>query len=86
MLFHRKKNHTLDYTILLLVLATAAVVINLFNLTKLNLLLTSVIVSIAYVFWGITHHKKAGHIDQKIVLEYAGLAILVNIIIASLIY
>jgi hypothetical protein len=85
MIFRHKKDHSLDYLILLLVLATGALVINFFDLTKTNLLFTSLLVSAAYVFWGVTHHKKAGHIDKKIVLEYCGLALLVNVIIFSLI-
>ena len=41
--------------------------------------------SATYVLWGVTHHKKDGHIDKKIVLEYVGLSLLVITLITTLI-
>ncbi len=78
-------NHILDYAILIGILAATTISVKIFNLHNSSLKLTSIFLSLAYVIWGIVHHKKAGHIDKKIVLEYSGLAILVNIIIFSLV-
>lgn len=77
------KKHTPDYLILLSVLASTTLAIKIFNLNKSTLPLLSVFVSVVYIVWGVTHHKKAGHIDQKIMLEYISLALLVNLLILS---
>ena len=84
-MFKKPVNHTLDYLLLLVLLSSAALFVKLFAVTKSALLLTTVFVSVGYVVWGVSHHKKAGHIDKKIVLEYAGLAVLVNVLVFSLI-
>ncbi len=85
-MFRSQPNHYIDYFILLTTLAFSAIAVRTFHFTKSTLALITLAVSLAYVFWGIFHHKKAGHIDQKIVLEYFGLALLVNIIIATLVF
>ena len=86
-LFHKKPpvNHTLDYFILIIILSLTAIAVKFLNLTDSLLMTSTIFVSLGYIFWGITHHKKAGHIDQKILYEYVGLALLVNILIYILI-
>lgn len=79
------QDHTIDYIVLLSMLTIAGLAVKFLELHSSGLMLTSVLLSVGYVAWGVLHHKKAGHIDKKIVLEYLGLALLVNVLIYSLI-
>ena len=74
-----------DYALLLIGLAFAGLLIRALHLTQSHILLVTVPISAVYVFWGIFHHKKHGHIDQKIFLEYALLSLLVNVVIGILV-
>ena len=84
-LLRPKPNINYDYLILLVLIAITILTVRLFNFDQVVMLILIFSISLVYVFWGIIHHKKAGHIDKKIVLEYVSLALLVNIIIATLI-
>lgn len=74
-------DHTIDYIILLVSLLTAVISVKLFHLSDKSLSMVISFISIIYVVWGVFHHKKAGHIDQKIMLEYTSIAVLVNILV-----
>lgn len=79
-----KQDHVSDYLLLLLLLAFSLMVSRLYYLGNLGILMLTIGLSVAYVVWGIMHHKKSGYIDKKIVLEYVSLAILVVVIVATL--
>ena len=87
MLFFKRQPtpHTLDYLVLLLILVATAITVRIFSLTKSTLVIITIILSIGYVSWGVTHHQKSGHLDKKIVFEYLGLATLINILILILV-
>lgn len=78
-------SHAPDYAMLLAMLAVATVAVHFLNLTTDAMMLVSLMVTLGYVVWGVTHHKKAGHIDKKIVLEYLCIAALVNVIVFTLV-
>ena len=85
-LFHRKKqSHTADYVALSITLLLCTIAIWHFRFSSITIQFISVFISGFYVFWGVTHHKKHGHIDKKIFLEYFGLALLSLVIIFSLV-
>lgn len=73
-----------DYVALIGVLAISFVMIRFFGLNQDSVIVATVPLSIGYVVWGVLHHKKHGHIDRKILMEYVGLAVLVNIIVVAL--
>ncbi len=83
-MFTRSHRHTLDYLILAVLLTSATLSIWLFRFTPFSAKLNAVFLAVAYFTWGVVHHKKAGHIDRKIVLEYLGLSLLSLAIIFSL--
>lgn len=75
----------IDYAILLAGLAIAGLLIRALHLTQSHIFLATIPMSLGYVVWGVLHHKKHGHIDQKIVMEYVSLAVLINVIIGVLV-
>jgi len=81
----KTKSHSFDYFVLALILAVAFLAVKFLSFTKPALVIATFALSVCYVLWGIYHHKKAGHIDKKIMLEYTGIALLGNIIIFTLI-
>lgn len=38
--------------------------------------LAAILLGVSYVVWGILHHSRRGDLHIKVVLEYAGIAIL----------
>lgn len=86
-LFFKKhqQTHTIDYLVLIGVLVLAVVTVNMLRLSDISVTVTTLFLSVVYFLWGVTHHKKAGHIDQKIMLEYLSFAILVNVLVYMLI-
>lgn len=87
-MFWRKQKNTdsiIDYIALLGILAGTFFSIRMFGLARMSVMAATIPLSIGYIAWGILHHKKHGHIDRKILLEYVGLALLVNIVIFTLV-
>ena len=83
-----KKNDSdviIDYAILLFLFAVSGLLIRGLRLQQSLLLFATIPLSLGYVIWGVLHHKKHGHIDKKIILEYLGLALLVNVIVGVLV-
>lgn len=83
--FSRDSNHLADYAILITSLITIIVAIRFLNFSKTAIASLTIITSLSYVAWGVMHHKKAGHIDKKIMLEYLGMAVLAIALVISLI-
>ena len=84
----KEKNDTsaiLDYAILLGGLAITGMLIKALRLSQISIFVATIPLSLAYVLWGVLHHKRHGHLDKKIFFEYAGLALLINIIIFTLV-
>lgn len=77
--------HHWDYLVLIGFLSFAGVVVTVLNLSKLSLGFFTLVVTSVYVVWGITHHNKSGHVDEKIVLEYLGFALLVCVLVFTLV-
>jgi hypothetical protein len=76
--------HTIDYLVLIITMTIIAVFVRLVQNSDLTLLAASILASTVYVIWGVIHHKKSGHIDKKIFLEYLGFAISANVLILIL--
>ena len=74
-----------DYAALIAILGVTFLSIRFMGLAQESVLAATIPLSIGYVAWGVLHHKKRGHIDRKILLEYVGLAVLVNAIIFALV-
>lgn len=74
-----------DYAILLGGLIVSGLLIRALNLSQQYILLATIPLSLGYVGWGMIHHRRHCHIDRKIVMEYLGLSLLINLIIAILV-
>lgn len=87
-MFTKKNNQAdlvFDYVILLVGLVVTGLLVRAFHLSQEYILFATIPLSIGYVLWGVVHHKRHGHIDQKIFLEYLSMAVLVNAIIGILV-
>jgi len=76
--------HLIDYIVISTIIAVFMFSVVFFRFSHLTVKLVSTFSAAGYVIWGVVHHKKAGHIDQKILLEYLGIAALGLVIIFSL--
>lgn len=78
------KSHTIDYIVLALILILSAATIWFYRFTDTTTKFVAVFLTAGYFIWGVAHHKKKGHIDKKIVLEYLGMSLLALAIVFSL--
>lgn len=77
-------HHPLHYFTLLCVLSVGLWGIFWFNYQPATQLAIIIIVSIAYVIWGISHHQAHRDLHLKIVFEYILVAVLGILIFGSL--
>jgi xanthine/uracil permease len=73
-------DHLPDYILLAGLLIVTVVLLKTFSFYKLAVVLISIGLAAGYAVWGILHHKKAGHLDNKIAFEYIGLAVLMVVL------
>lgn len=88
-IFKKKTNQSellVDYGFLLFGFAVTGLLIRALQLSQEYILFATVPLSIGYILWGILHHKRHGHIDKKIALEYISMALLVNVVVAVLVW
>lgn len=83
--FNQNRHMIVDYATLIAILGATFLLIRISGMSRESIIVATLPVSIGYIIWGVVHHKKHGHLDRKIMLEYFGLAALVNAIIVILI-
>lgn len=73
-----------DYSILAIICIVYLVTIYRFQTTPKFVLLSTIIFTMIYLIWGISHHLRSKNFHGRIVLEYLLVAILGLIIVATL--
>lgn len=79
------KSHLSHYLVLLAIFSFGIFFFLYFSYNHLIQILTVLLVSTAYFFWGITHHYLEKNLYLKVVIEYFLVAVLGATIVISLI-
>jgi hypothetical protein len=77
--------HIFDYLLLCLILSLGLISLIYFNGNPVQQRFATAITAVAYVIWGIYHHKKEGSISQKVAFEYLIYGLLGSVLIIGLI-
>lgn len=78
---NQEKNAVLEYSVLILILFVGFYSLLLLRNFKNMQLFSILIMSFAYILWGIAHHSKEKTLHFKIVIEYALLSAAVSVIL-----
>ena len=76
--------HTLAYTVLLLILATGVFAYLNWGETALHQQIIIAVLSVSYFLWGVVTHLKTDHITKSVVMEYAAISILGGLLLLLL--
>lgn len=79
--FHHSTRHAVDLFLLILILSLGLGGMLIFANHKIAQIVSVLLMSALYVFWGVYHHHHDRNLTGKVVLEYTGIALLVATIL-----
>lgn len=76
--------HIFDYLILIFLMATAVLLMLVYNGNRLYQIAIIITTSLLYILWGILHHQKEDSLHPKVVMEYLLYALLGTVLVLGL--